>query len=97
MPTFTPPLTDNGSLGDGCDPGSRCEALWKFYDTPLRGINIFGYADGTYETTDSYPRNVDGDPANKVVAVVYTGGHSYSITAAEAARLTAAGYGAYVT
>lgn len=100
MPTFTPPLTDNGSLADGCEPGSRCERLWRFYDTPLRGVNVMKYTDGTYETTDSYPRNVDEDLGTsrfKVVAVAYTGGHSYTVTAGEAAALTAAGYGAYIT
>jgi hypothetical protein len=31
------------------------------------------------------------------VAVVYYGGHSYQVTAAEAAALTTAGYGAFIS
>lgn len=95
MPTFTPPLAENGSLGDGCLPGSRCERLWKFYDAQPRGVNIMKYTDGTYETTDSYPFVIDG--VGKVVAIAYTGGHAYTVTTAEAAALTAAGYGAFLT
>lgn len=53
------------------------------------------YTDGTYETTDAYPYIVDG--VGKTVSVAYTGGHSYVVSTAEAAALTAAGYGAYLT
>lgn len=53
------------------------------------------YTDGSYETTDAYPYIVDG--VGKTVAVAYTGGHSYVVSTAEAAALTAAGYGAYLT
>jgi hypothetical protein len=95
MPTFTPPLADNGSLGDGAPPGSRSERFWSFYAAPPRGLNVMKYTDGTYETTDSYPYVIDG--VGKVVAIAYTGGHSYTVTVAEAAALTAAGYGAYLT
>jgi hypothetical protein len=95
MPTFTPPLTDNGSLGAGCSPGSRSERLWRFYDAQERGVNVLKYTDGTYETTDAYPFVIDG--VGKVVDIAYTGGHAYPITTAEAAALTAAGYGDFIT
>lgn len=95
MPTFTPPLAENGSLADGSEPGSRSERLWKFYDAPLRGVNVFKYSDGTYEQTDAYPFIVDG--VGKTVVIAYTGGHSYTVSASEAAALTAAGFGAYIT
>lgn len=95
MPTFTPPLADNGSLGDGARPGSRSERFWSFYPAQPRGVNILKYSDGTYETTDAYPYIVDG--VGRTVSVAYTGGHSYVVSTAEAAALTAAGYGAYLT
>lgn len=88
MPTFTPPTADNYSI----DPE---DILWRFYQLPDRGLNVWKYADGSYETTDAWPFVVDG--VGKTVAVAYYGGHTYTVSAGEAAALTAAGYGAYIT
>lgn len=95
MPTFTPPLVSNGSLGDGSTPGTPSERFWRFYPAQPRGVNIFKYDDGTYAQTDAYPHIIDG--VGKTVVTAYTGGHSYTVTASEAAALTAAGFGAYLT
>jgi hypothetical protein len=88
MPTFTPPTVPNRSLSDD-------DLLWRFFQAPDRGLNVWKYTDGTYETTDAWPFTTDG--VGKVVAIAYYGGHSYPISAGEAASLTAAGYGAYIT
>jgi hypothetical protein len=54
-----------------------------------RGRNVFLLTDGTF---------TENEPADfSTIATTYHGGHSHSITAAESAALTAAGYGAYIT
>jgi hypothetical protein len=81
-------VVSNGSLDD-------TDSLWRFFDALPRGVNVWKYTDGTYETTDAWPWTTDG--VGKVVDIAYYGGHSYPISSGEAASLTAAGYGAYIT
>lgn len=95
MPFFTPPTVDNGSLGDGCPPGGRCERFWKYYAAPRRGVNVLEYTDGTFEQTDAYPTVVDG--VGRQVQAAYKGGVRYTVTTAQATRITAAGLGAYLS
>jgi hypothetical protein len=92
---FTPPVADNGSLAGGAEPGSRTAGLWRFYSAPLRGVNVLEYTDGTFEQTDAYPTVVDG--VGKQVQAAYKGGVRYTVTTAQAARITAAGLGAYLS
>ena len=54
-----------------------------------RGRNIYLLTDGSY--TDNQPSTFDN------VSKTYYGGHDITITDAEAASLTAAGYGAYIS
>lgn len=54
-----------------------------------RGKNIYKLTDGTF---------VEYQPVDEdTIDTVYYGGHRIEITASEAAELTDAGYGAYIT
>lgn len=53
------------------------------------GRNVFKLIDGTYTEDDPWDESV--------IAKVYHGGHVHQLTAEEAAELTAAGYGDYIT
>lgn len=56
-----------------------------------RHANVFKMNDGTYT------ENPSGNDFWSSVAICYYGGHSYTVSAAEAAALTAAGYGSSLT
>ena len=88
MATFTPP-TDN--LVRWADPFNRSieHQLFKFLAPGARGRNVFKLTDNSY--TEAQP----GDMST--VKTTYHGGHKHTVSAAEAALLTAAGYGAYLT
>lgn len=88
MPTFQPP-TENTVVYSDYDEWWTTEAkLFRFLNPTARGLNVYLKTDGTYTTTQP-----DFDEVEKV----YYGGHIIYITDAEAASLTAAGYGAYIT
>lgn len=63
-------------------------ALLRWYSPLERGVTVFLLNDGTF--TQQQP------PDDVGVAHTYHGGHEHPVTAAEAAALTTAGYGAYL-
>lgn len=72
------------------EPHVQHGRLWTYFDFPV-GIAVVKRTDGTYYQT----MLVDWESPN--LATVYVGGHIHTVDAAEAASLTAAGYGAYLT
>lgn len=104
MPVFTPPV--DTILPPVSDDPREIRAnplgyrLRRHYARGLVGRNVFKLVDGTY--TEAQPAiyidasaTFKGDPAITVL-VTYLGGHSHPVTTAEAAALTAAGYGANI-
>lgn len=94
MATFTPP-TDNRvdwsamDDDDWYDPNRRLQHhLFRHFQNGPRGRNVYKLVSGAY--TESEPSD------QTLIAVTYHGGHSHEVSSAEAAALTAAGYGAYV-
>ena len=88
MATFTPPTDE---LVVWADPYKTSieHRLFRFLHPGDRGRNVFKL------TNNSYTENQPGDMST--VAITYHGGHVHTISAAEAAALTAAGYGANIT
>lgn len=82
MYTFRTPTIDEGPTGS--------TRLDQFYTLP-RGITIFKINGEYYE--ERYPLSSDVKEAE----IAYVGGHVYIVTNSEAADLTAAGYGDYLT
>ena len=72
---------------------------------PQRGVTVYSTDGGATWKTAVYPFQGDiglvdgqGFPNSRVEGVDYfLGGHTYTISSAVAAQLTAAGYGAYIT
>lgn len=80
---------------------------------PVPGLTVTAEEPYPATTPDQYPQTVNGTmqiaqswyagketdyPATQPqVAIVYYGGHSYTVDSTEASALTAAGFGAYVT
>jgi len=64
--------------------------LFKFFKC-TRGIAL--YVNGSTVTESQYPYQGTLDAAD----FVYLGGHTHTISSAEATTLTNAGYGAYIT
>lgn len=79
---FTPPSVKEGPIGD--------HRLFYFYKMN-RGTTVLKN-NGVY-TQVRYPYQVDVESAD----VAYLGGSEYVVDDAEAADLTAAGYGSYLT
>lgn len=79
---FDPPTRDQ--------PLSTKHGLWSRVKLPV-GRTVLKYEDGRYKTVDLH------DPDEPGVAYAYIGGHVHIVTDAEAALLTAAGYGPYLT
>ena len=95
MATFTPPTDNLFNLADfDVDEPFTAErrlaySFLRHYAALPRGRNIFKLSDGTY---------VENEPAdNSTVVITYYGGHDHEVDATEAAALTTAGYGAYIT
>jgi len=88
MATFTPP-TDN--LVRWADPFDQSveHRLFRFLSPGARGRNVYKLTDDTF--TENQPSDMS------TVAKLYHGGHTHTVTAAEASALTAAGYGAYLS
>jgi hypothetical protein len=95
MPTFTPPTDNFYNLSDfdmdtPMSPNNRIAyRLLRFYSPLPRGRNVYKLDTGTY--TENEPADMG------TVTVTYYGGHAYTVTDDEAASLTSAGYGAYLT
>lgn len=86
MPTFQGP-TQTGAAYTGVTPPGR--ALFRHYGSVTEGRNVYILTNGTV---------TEADPTDwSTVAHALWGGHIEPITAAEAALLTAAGYGANIT
>lgn len=105
LPVFTPPteLANPPIYVGGPDAyrpvPNMSQRLFRYYRARPAGKTIYKLADGSY--TESQPGTyLDASvyPADEAtVLVTYLGGHSYNVTAAEAAALTTAGYGSYIT
>ena len=95
MPTFTPPTDNFLNLSDfemsmfASDNTRLSYRLLSHFGSLPRGRNVYKLDDGTY--TENEPADMD------TVAVTYYGGHSYDVTADEAASLTAAGYSSNIS
>lgn len=96
MATFSPPIVDDsGPVSFDANElatnplGFR---LFRHYKARARGRTVLKSVGGVYSTVDT-PSQDQIDAA----AVCYLGGHVYSVSSAEAAALTAAGYGAYLS
>ena len=87
MPTFQTPTDEDVTYSTPLE-GGPANALFRHVTPSLRGRNVWKKTDGTF--TEVQPDNEDID-------TVYYGGHILTITDAEAAALTAAGYGAYIS
>ena len=88
MATFTPPTDE---LVRWADPFNKAieHKLFRFLTPGARGRNVFKLTDS------SYTENQPGDMTT--VLTTYHGGHTHTVSAAEATLLTAAGYGSYLT
>jgi hypothetical protein len=89
-PTFQPPVVLDvpTTLPDSRGPGARAR---RFYGPNPRGVNVYVYADGT--VTQDNPAHTSAELATDVAPVItYYGGHVYTVSAADAAVLNAAGY-----
>jgi len=95
MATFTPP-TDNLHHFSDFDmdiPWNEEQRLaFRFlqhYRPNPRGRNIYKLDDGTY---------VESEPSDMSTVIhTYQGGHDHEVSATEAASLTTAGYGDYIS
>lgn len=88
MATFVPP-TDNLVPPTEIKTDGIALLLFRYFAPTARGRNVFKLNDGTF--TENEPADFD------TIAKIYLGGHISEITASEAADLTAAGYGAYIS
>jgi hypothetical protein len=82
MPVLTPPTEEQAIESD--------HPLWGRYRLK-RGLTLL--VSGSTVIQTQYPAQEDLDSYDHV----YLGGYSHTISDAEAAVLTAAGYGAYIT
>lgn len=82
MPTLIPPTEEQGIESD--------HPLWGRYRL-ARGLTLL--VSGSTVTLVQYPAQEDLDAYDHV----YLGGYTHAISDDEAAVLTAAGYGAYIT
>ena len=63
--------------------------LLRHFQANPRGRNIYKLSDGTY---------VDKEPSDmSTIVITYHGGHEHEVSADEPSRLTAAGYGSYIS
>ena len=94
--TFTPPVLNRVPA---VLPDTRGLALLLYrHVAPLaQGLNVYKYADGTY-VVDRDPEHTTAEFAIDTAPVItYYGGHVYQVTDAEAAELSAAGFGAFLS
>jgi len=87
MATFFYRTVEGPRTTEDMSPSDR--QFWSHYRGPTVGVNLFKLTDGTY--TEAQPDD------SATVAVWYLGGREYTVTDGEAAALTAAGYGEWVT
>lgn len=90
--TFTPPTSDDTPRLEANTRGPAAR-LFSFFPAHRRGLNLYKYATGAYSQDD--PINTSAELSTDVApTITYYGGHVYTVSDAEAAALTAAGYGA---
>ena len=95
MPTFTPPTDPFLNLTDfdvDTPPTQNLRLsfrLLRHFQSLPRGRNVYKLDDGSY--TENEPADFD------TIDITYLGGHVYTVSDAEAASLTSAGYSAYIT
>lgn len=95
MPTFTPPTDNWLNLSDfdiETPPTQEMRLsyrLLRFFRAMPRGRNVYRLINGTF--TENEPSD------RELIAVTYWGGHDHQVTDTEAAALTAAGYGTYIS
>ena len=87
MATFFYRTVEGPRLVEGMSVSDRM--FWSHYRGPNVGVNLFKLTDGTY--TEAQPEDPDD------VAVWYLGGHYHTVDDDEAAALSSAGYGAWLT
>ena len=87
VPIFEPP-TDLDVTFVEPFRGGPANALMRFVRPSERGRNVFVKTDGTI---------TEDEPPFEEIRTVYWGGHLNEVTDAEAAALTAAGYGAFIS
>lgn len=90
MATFTPPVAANGPRVLPSTRGAA-RALWRHYSARPVGQSVLKTG-GVYVTKQT-PTTTECAAAD----IVYLGGHVYTVDATEAAALTAAGYGTYLS
>lgn len=88
MPQFQCPTEQTVTYADYQNHWSTESRLFGYLEPTSRGRNLYLKTDGTYTLNQPY---------DDEIATVYYGGHIIEITDTEAASLTAAGYGAYIT
>lgn len=86
MPVFQPPTDDDVTFNDPFK-GGPANSLLRFVRPGARGRNVYLLVDGTY---------TENEPDYEDIEKTYFGGHFNVVTDAEAASLTAAGYGAFI-
>ena len=90
MATFNPPTRSYTPSVTPLTPAWQRSPAMYFSKTNIpRPVNVFKLLDGTY--TEQQPASWD------LIDTVYYGGHTYTVSAAEAIALTAAGYGSNLT
>lgn len=88
---FTPPVTQGRPLTAGIKRNHPAYDLFKHYAPTAAGLN-FWIINGVFTTTDPGDTNITLGPND----VALLGSHITPVTAAQAAIITAAGYGAYL-
>lgn len=87
MATFTPPVVyDRARVVPRHHPGN---VLMRHYSPLPRGVNVWLKTDGTVVIVQPW------DPAT--ISRTFLGAMSHPVNSSEAALLTAAGYGSYLT
>ena len=95
MPTFNPPTDAYLNLTDfdvdtPPTPNMRLSFRLLLHAASLpRGRNVYKTATNTY--TENQPADIT------TVLITYQGGHTHTVSVAEAAELTVGGYGAYLS
>lgn len=96
--TFTPPTLERVPSVLPDTRGVQF-ALFRYVHPVAQGLNVWKMPDGSY-LLDQQPQQLSNpDPVNHAndavtPVITYYGGHTYQVTDAEAAALTAAGFGA---
>ena len=80
--TFTPPVAYQQPMA----AQNERSPMWSRFSIPVPYTV-------TKLTTGGYVRELEHNPDRADIDVVYAGGHQYVVSDAEAAALTAAGYG----